>query len=393
LRLLERRLPLQSWESITFGSLVPRNSTLDPETLLTRLRSKPQFFFSREGRARFQPFFKQWDKEDFSPIPAAERIAAGCFTFFSRHQLKVGLPPDWHKNPQTGECAPVDIHWSRLNEFAYGDVKWIWELSRFSFVYTLVRAYCRTGDEQWPDLFWRLVEDWAAKNPPQHAANWKCGQEIVFRIMAWCFGLFGFLDAQATTPARAATLLRLLAVSAKRIEAHIGYALSQQNNHGISEAAGLWTVGILFPELQDALRWRERGQKELERLARELIYDDGGFSQHAINYHRVMLEDYLWCIQLGKLSGQPLSSELRRRIQKAGEFVAHLMDPDSGRVPNWGANDGAHVLPLTNCEYLDYRPVVQTAAMIAGDGRLLPAGPWDEQALWLGLDLFDSHPR
>ena len=106
-----------------------------------------------------------------------------------------------------------------------------------------------------------------------------------------------------------------------------------------------------------------------------------------------MLEDYLWCIQLGQCNGESLSTALRSRVNEAGEFLASLMDPDSGRVANWGANDGAHVLPLTNCGYLDYRPVVQAAATIAGSGPRLPPGPWDEQAWWLGAAVSETTSR
>src|SRR6185295_14728429 len=98
--------------------------------------------------------------------------------------------------------------------------------------------YWRTSDESYIELFWSAVEDWRAKNPPQQGPNWKCGQETAFRVMAWCFALYGLMDAQATTAARVAVLAQMIAVSAHRIQANIDYALSQRNNHGISEALG-----------------------------------------------------------------------------------------------------------------------------------------------------------
>ena len=33
-----------------------------------------------------------------------------------------------------------------------------------------------------------------------------------------------------------------------------------------------------------------------------------------------------------------------------------MQDENSGKVPNYGANDGALVFPLSTCGYLDYRP-------------------------------------
>jgi hypothetical protein len=60
-----------------------------------------------------------------------------------------------------------------------------------------------------------------------------------------------------------------------------------------------------------------------------------------------------------------------------------MLDLPSGRVPNYGANDGALVLPLSSCDYTDYRPTVQAARYQATGRLVLASGPWDETALWL----------
>src|SRR5205085_9101233 len=161
----------------------------------------------------------------------SEQLAQGRLRYFERATIHTGFPPDWHRNPFTGERAPGDQHWSRIGDFDCGDIKVIWEPSRFGFAYALCRAYWRTGDESYVELFWRAAEDWRAKNPPQQGPNWKCGQETSFRLMAWCFALYAFLDARATTAARIAQLAQMIAVSAERIAANFDYALSQRNNH------------------------------------------------------------------------------------------------------------------------------------------------------------------
>ncbi len=126
----------------------------------------------------------------------------------------------------------------------------VWEASRFGAVFTLARAYASTGDERYPAAFWALVNDWALHNPPQSGANWKCGQEAAFRLMAWCFGWFAFQSSRSSTPDRLAQLALMMAVHANRIEQNLDYALSQNNNHGLSEAMGLWTIGHLWPEFE-----------------------------------------------------------------------------------------------------------------------------------------------
>jgi asparagine synthase (glutamine-hydrolysing) len=180
-----------------------------------------------------------------------------------------------------------------------------------------------------------------------------------------------------------ARLVAMLAWHAERIEANHHYARSQRNNHGISEGVGLYTVGLLFPELADAFRWREVGRRILEEEGLRQIAEDGGYAQHSLNYHRLLLHDYLWVMRLAELNGQTFSPSLYDRIDRASELLFQLIDPSTGHVPNYGANDGALILPLANCDYMDFRPTLQASHYLGTRSRLFPPGPWDEMLFWL----------
>jgi asparagine synthase (glutamine-hydrolysing) len=375
----------------------------------SRHNSPGKWFFSDADRPAFQTYWAAWDVADpgattegsdgaagqgsaaelgtavgaFSAMAEADDLCRGRFRFFSARTVELGTPPDWHRHPLTGERYPEHRHWSEIGEFSGGDIKLAWEPCRFAWAYALVRAYWRTGDETYPELFWQLFEDWRTHNPPQCGVHWKCGQEVALRVMACCFALHGLAGSSCTTPARTASLVQMLAVSGERIAANIRYALSQQNNHGISEATGLWTLGLLFPEFVRARPWRDLGREALETQLRTLVDQDGVFSQHSVNYQRVMLQASVWSIRLGEVHGQPLSAGLRERVRRAGEFLWQMQDSVSGRLPRYGAQDGALVLPLTNCSHADYRPAVQASAVLTEGERRFASGPWDEEALWL----------
>lgn len=380
---LRRKLPATTWEGPSLEHLLLDASLAEPvDYLHYRRLHAPSFFFTPENRSSYEGLFTRWDQER-TPLERAAEVGRGVLRFFDRVPTAVGFPPRWHTHPLSQESLPAERHWSEIEEYRYGDIKLVWEPSRFSSVYTLVRAYWRTGDPRFAEMFWQLVEDWRANNPPQLGPNWRCGQETSFRLMAWVFGLYGFLDAPATTAQRVVDLAQMVAVSAERVEANISYALSQRNNHGISEGLGLWTAGLLFPELRGAAGWREHGRKVLEEQGSELIYDDGSFAQHSMNYHRVMLHDYLWALRLGDLQKQPLSDTLRARVGKATALLYEMQDEVTGRVPCYGHNDGALILPLNNCDYQDYRPVIQALHVLTTGQRCFEPGPWDEDLLWL----------
>ncbi|MFN8465845.1 MAG: alginate lyase family protein [Caldilineaceae bacterium] len=379
---LERRLPICAWDDLPLATFLKSPALSDGQALLAaRSCQDLPFFFDAISRTAAERLFAEWDRNR-SPVIEAQELLNGNLRFFNGDLVKVGSPPDWFRNAITGAEMPANRHWSRIDEFAGDDIKVVWEPSRFAFAYTLVRAYWRTGNECWPELFWRWVEDWRHFNPPQQGPNWRCGQETSLRVMAWCFALHGFARSRASTAQRVAMLTQMIAVSGHRIQANLGYALSQRNNHAISEGVGLWTIGLLFPELQQSDRWRERGRRIVEHTASNLIYEDGAFSQHSLNYHRLMLHDYLWALRLGELHGQPFESTVYDRAASAAEFLYQLQDTRTGSAPAYGAIDGALILPLDNCEFSDYRPVVQALTYLTTHTRRFSAGPWDEGLLW-----------
>ncbi|MBW1959807.1 MAG: heparinase II/III family protein, partial [Deltaproteobacteria bacterium] len=201
--------------------------------------------------------------------------------------------------------------------------------------------------------------------------------------MAWAFSLHVFKDASATTPERFATLLGMIAAQADRVAGTTLYAQLQDNNHSISEGAGLWTVGILFPMLAKADVWRKKGQEILEREAKRLIYEDGSFSQKSNNYHRLMLHDYLYAIRIGEVNGYRLEKKAVGCVRKAADFLLAMTDPISGWAPNLGGNDGALIMPLNSCDYNDMRPVVVAVHYLFAHEKLFEQGPWHEDLYWL----------
>lgn len=383
------RMPAKPWSHFSLDRLFNAEVPCEPQAYWAyRQKRSAGFFFATSDRSSYCEKLRAIDSQagDSESSWCQERlkeIGAGKIHFFRHHIWETNWPPQWHTNAHDGKTAPTDIHFSQIGDFSVGDIKIIWELNRFAFAYDLARIFWRTGDENAPRLFWEAFEDWYDNNPPNLGVNWKCGQEIAFRLMAWCFALWAFWDSKHSTASRVAKLVQALGVSAHRIDANIAYALSQNNNHAVTEAVGLCTVGMLFPEFKSSARWCKTGKNVLEKMAERLVFDDGGFSQYSANYHRLMLHDYLWVLKLGEINGMIFPSSLQQRIQQAGDFSLALIDQISGGVPRYGADDGSLVLPLNECEYWDFRPTAQLAHWILRRRKPFPGGPWDEDLLWL----------
>ena len=321
-------------------------------------------------------------------LKRAEAILTGEFQLFFRHPVTAGFPPDWLVNPAIGSSSRPgpNLHWSKVSMRGdgYRDLKFVWELSRFGWAFSLARAFALTADERYAEGFWFLWEHWLVANPPNATAQWKCGQECALRMIAVAFALQILAPARASTPERFVKTLGAVAVHADRIASAGWYARLQSNNHSMSEGVGVYTIGAWFPQLTKAGEWRDYGWHELENEALRLIRPDGTFVQKSHNYHRLMMHDYLWAMSVGDFAGDVFSSQVQERLRAATNYLTAVVDPVSGGCPNFGNNDGALILPLEEATYDDFRPVAAAAWQRLHGARLWSVpGPWDETLFWL----------
>lgn len=297
--------------------------------------------------------------------------------------------------PFIGEVSPLSLdpalgklrHWSEYSNDIDGlDIKKIWEPSRFTWSLVLARAYAITRDNDYAALFWLKIEDFLRCNPVNLGPNWSSAQEVALRTIIWIITSSSMLDAPATTPQRVRILSEAISQHALRILPTLSYAKSQNNNHILSEALGLVFAGeCLGSNSEIAQRWMRIGELEFERSLLEQISDDGTYSQHSANYHRMMLQLALLYNTHLRKHERTLSGKLKERLVQASRWLIAQMDTDSGRVPNLGHNDGSLILPLGCTEFRDYRPTAQAAAMAFLGTPCLPPGQWDELLDWLEL--------
>ncbi|HEY5271357.1 MAG TPA: heparinase II/III family protein [Anaerolineales bacterium] len=318
-------------------------------------------------------------------LAEADEIVVGKVHLFGADpvELKLALPgklEHWTAYETGKTLIPYSL-------FPVPDIKFIWEPARFGWAFALGRAYHLTGDEKYAEAFWRNFITFTDANPPYLGPHWMSGQEAALRLMAFAWAAQVFDTASASTPERKARLAQSVAAHAARIPPTLVYARSQQNNHLLTEAAGLLTAGLALADHPNAPRWRGLGWRWLNNGLQSQIDGYGEYVQHSTNYHRLMLQVALWT---NALCSNDLSRYYRwprqtlDAVGRSVHWLLALMDFESGRTPNLGANDGAYIFPLTFLPLADYRPILHAAARAFLDYDL-PRGPWDEMALWFGV--------
>ena len=324
------------------------------------------------------------------PVTGLER---GEALLFDRRQASVGWPPDFGRDPLTGARWPTLKHWSDYDTLdpQLPDSRPIQELSRFTLAFHIGRHVVRSRDEAAAQRLWIMFEAWDTQNPYGLTVHWASGREASYRLFAWLFATVATLDSEATTAARLARVTERAWYVAHHAEGDLGRARSRRDLDVLAQSAALWTVGALFPEMRRAGAWERRGRETFEAEVLRQVDTDGTFLQRGPFEHRTLLDLVLWSARLGELTGVPLGEATLERLGAAFRWLVELTDPDSGAVPNFGVNDGTHLLPLSTCAYGDMRPTLQAMSFLLYRRRAFAEGPWDEKMLWLfGPDALDA---
>jgi len=327
-------------------------------------------------------------------LTTADRALPGEIECFGRWPANFGEPIKWHRNPLTHETWPAAVPWGRAvaGHDRAGDVKLCWEVGRFPHAYHMARcaAFFPETAPRFARALARQIRDFHIENPYGYGIHWASGQEVAFRLLAWLFGADTLL---ARSDAEVGVLLRdALLIGAAHIEKNLNYArLAVYNNHLLSEALALFAVGALLPDVPVARGWRDLGRTILDDESEAQFYSDGAYIQQSHNYHRVAIHDLLWACLFAKSMGDRPSSAWVEALSRSISFLVAHQNPDDGRLPNYGSNDGSMPGIFSTCDFSDFRPSLQTANLLVHGRRLYEPGPWDEMAAWfLGPAMLDA---
>ncbi len=337
-------------------------------------------------------FPAEWEEK---LMKQAEDVVGGRLPYYSYHWIEQSNPPNWFLNPFNGkECNETQVHWTRISDFGreLGDIKNVWETSRFSWLGILARAYAVSGNKIYLNTLNQWLKDWIEQNPVNQGPHWKCGQETSYRI----FSLLNAANILDQVEKPTDLLIETIHLHLGRVSGNLRYALAQRNNHATSEAAALyvggsWLAKVSEPHQKEGYSYAKKGRKIMERLVRDLCYEDGSFAQHSVVYHRLFLDTLnLVVFWTRRLVVKEFSPGFYDRAQKASNWLHALCD-ESGLCPNLGSNDGTLMQSNHSCDYRDFRPTLQLASALLQGIPIQERGPFNEALYWFGIKKYPEH--
>lgn len=317
------------------------------------------------------------------------RILHSETLFFSSEWKQLGTAYDWITNPVTGFRYDLSKHWSEIADLSKdaGDIKYVWEKSRFSWLLTVIRNDHHHHEDH-SEFVFAQIEDWIDKNPVNRGPNWRCSQEISLRIFNWCYALQFYRNSDHLTEERWKKIQHVIYWSLHHVYNHIDFSrIAVRNNHAVTETLLLTLSNALFPFVPDTEKWSIKGKKWFEKEIEYQIYDDGTFLQFSMNYHRVMIQLFCFGMSVAELNGIKFSDLVYRKAHKSLDFLYQCLQDENGWLPNYGSNDGAWFFPLSTTDYRDYRPQLNTLHKILTGSNLYTNPCIMEDSFWVSSKL------
>lgn len=311
-----------------------------------------------------------------------KKITSGQICYFNNDWNKRG---DWLTHPVSGKMYDIKKHWTEIDSLdpTIGDIKYVWEKSRFSYLLTIIR-YDYHYDADSSQFVFDLMEDWMDNNPVNLGPNYHCSQETSLRCMNWIFTIYFYKNSKNLTEAFFQKLMHFVYWQIQHVYQNINFSrICVRNNHAVTECLMLWMGGVLFPFFPESSVWQNKGKKYLEEELLYQIYDDGTYIQYSHNYHRVLIQLLSHYVALSEKHKNVIPEIVKEKIRKTLDYLSSNIVGESGQVPNYGSNDGALFFPLSSSDYTDFRPQINALGYILNGKYKFSELQTQEEGQWM----------
>jgi len=337
------------------------------------------FFFPDRESLTFPRDPKPGLKEAFN------NINDGKLLLFNSILADLGKNYDWVTNPDSGHRYDITKHWTEIADYSKeaGDIKFVWEKSRFSYIYDLIR-YDYHYNVDCAAMVITDILSWIKSNPVNLGPNYRCSQEMSLRVLNWTFALYYYRNSPLLTDDVFNQVQYVIYWHMDHVYKNIDFSrIAVRNNHAITETLALYLAGLFFPSMPGADVWKKNGKKWFEEEVAYQVYEDGTFLQFSMNYHRVVAQLLTWGIALSEKNGERFNDEVYDRAKKSLTFLRTCMVEENGFLPNYGANDGTLFFNLGSDDYRDFRPQLQALGSVLGIDTGFDTS--FEDTVWYGL--------
>ncbi len=251
-------------------------------------------------------------------------------------------------------------------------------VSRTQFWESLADAYWATGNEKYAREWVAELEDFIRKNPVDakpskgKASLWRTLDASERMDESWPDAYSHFLDSAAFDPSAQWLYLMSILDHAKLLRQGLETP-GRAGNWVLSECYGLYTIGVLFPELKDSAQWRKIA---IDRLTDELdrsVPPDGFEAELTPTYHYFSVSSFIGPLNLARINHLQVPDSFHSKVLQMYRAPVLMMDQQGNVVPtNDSVEISASVKAREGLRYLGDDPLLKWAATNGREGVAPP---------------------
>jgi len=297
---------------------------------------------------------------------------------------------DWFRNPFPAADPHAASNW-------HG---WLGVLARTQFWEQLAGGYWMTRDEKYARAWVEQLTSFATKIPVDFTNNdqtnfyWNPLAAANRMFESWPYAYYHFLNSPSFTPEA-----NWLYTKEARDHANILLAgLNDPHRTGnwiTAECCGLYTLGVLYPELKESAQWRQVAMDRFGVEIVKLVPPDGFEAELSPGYDTSTMEQFTVPTQLAPLNHLPLPDVFRDRLISMYKALVLVMDQSGNVVPtndSWVINAATLAprgLKLGDDPLLEWAASRGRQGTAPPDSTMLPyAGFYAMRSGWKLDDLF-----
>ena len=297
-----------------------------------------------------------------------------------------------------------EIDWSKHEEWTTPRSRHF--VPRMYWWTELGKAYWATGDERYAKAWVEQLRSWigqypAAEKPKNHIVNfyWTTLVTGIRLRSSWPDPYNYFLHSPSFTDDDIIMFLKSMIEQTR----YVRTKHRPSGNWLTFSIVGLYSSGILFPELKESADWRAYAVKIASRELKRQFLPDGVQFELSPTYHACAISNLIRVYKYAKFVGRDgeLPADFTANAEKTYEFMVYLMSPD-GNMPQFSdtaacssrtwIKNGARLFPLRR----DFQWVVsggekgappnETSHAFRYAGYFVMRSSWAKDANFLCLD-------
>ena len=334
------RIP-QQFQFLIKGK-IQRKTYLDPKTITLN----PNLLAPKYNPSQLQEYL-------------SEDLNLNSFSFFnSKIELedKVNWCKDYNNNRSI--TSKYYTKYKRQNFNEVGDIKYVFEPSRFYFLPFLSLYHIAYNDEKSIKIIEQVLSDWSDQNPFLESIHWTSGIEVGIRSINLIYTHQVLSSDNKLTESIDKKIKALILYNYKFLKHHLSL-YSSANNHLVAELSGLTVISSYFSSSQinkDRKRWIKMLYSEIMKQ----INDDGVNMELSTHYHAEVTDHFFNALKFIEASSEVIPKAVQKRFKKMFNFLSHV--DYCGNKTIFGDNDNGYlVFPYYSKKFSIYNSLLQTS--------------------------------